>query len=255
MLLSSGVTHYTADHLFSNMVAISSTGPPLLTMLGCQGCYAFFVLSAVTAALTSAVWWGVVRQTHVQSVGASGVATAMMAANGLLFPDQQFLFFGMLIAPLQMLGLHLVLDLCRAHIDVAAHMGGAAFGCLYTMLLLDHNAPASNNRPWQPSSFMSSSSSVVPVSSYLSAAAADLRDQFNAAVQLLNEEHVGPVVLAACAVVASAWLWRRCSRTRGGMCLVCGTSPRTMVFLDCRHMVCCGRCSKIARNCPTCTCR
>ena len=90
------------------------------------------VLGCVGSSTASLLWHGVLRDRPAEgSIGASGVATALVAANAALYPHTRVRMHGAEMTATQQLLAFLVLDATmgwQAGVDVSSHLGGAASG-------------------------------------------------------------------------------------------------------------------------------
>jgi len=135
VLLTANISHYSLLHLIHNMLQIMHLGPTIQAVLGCEDLLCLMVLSALGSSLASVLWNGVLgERPHVGSVGASGVAMSLVAANAALFPHVPVFMYGLELTPAQLVCVYLLLDTISqrgelgSRVDVSAHVGGAAAG-------------------------------------------------------------------------------------------------------------------------------
>lgn len=93
-----------------------------------------------------ATWTGgalvsaLVHPSYFEGIGASGAVYALEACNCLLQPHRLYVWTGMQVTSVQLLGSRLCLDVVShmqgSRVDYAAHLGGAATGALYWHLQL-----------------------------------------------------------------------------------------------------------------------
>ena len=132
VLLSANVSHASAFHLLHNALQLMHFGPILHASLGCDMLVQLLVLACVASSTASLAWHGVLRNRRAEgSIGASGVAMALVAANAALYPHTRVRMYGAEMAAAQQLVAFLVLDSAmswQAGADVSSHLGGAASG-------------------------------------------------------------------------------------------------------------------------------
>jgi membrane associated rhomboid family serine protease len=99
-------------------------------------CIFSLTLSDPGGALASAF----VHPSYFEGIGASGAVHALEACNCLLQPQRLYVWAGMKVTGVQLLGSRLCLDVVSSmqggRVDYAAHLGGAAAGALYWHLYL-----------------------------------------------------------------------------------------------------------------------
>ena len=132
VLLSANISHASAFHLLHNALQLMHFGPILHASLGCDCLAQLLVLACVASSTASLAWHGVLRDRRAEgSIGASGVAMALVASNAALYPHVRVRMYGAEMAATQQLVAFLVLDSAmswQAGADVSSHLGGAASG-------------------------------------------------------------------------------------------------------------------------------
>lgn len=126
------------QHIVFNMLIVWWFGSEVEGIYGAREFLAFYVTAAVVAS-AAFVAGDVLAGKHSTAIGASGAATAVMVLFALHFPNRMILFFGIIPVPaLLLVAIYVALDAFGAiggrpgeHIAFTAHLGGAAFGCLY----------------------------------------------------------------------------------------------------------------------------
>ena len=105
-------------------------GPLLHAALGCERFAVLLASACVATSGGSLLWSGLRGRTREGSVGASGVAMALLAANSVLFPSVHTRMFGVELPPSTTVLVYLVLDLLNQQgaTDVSAHAAGALCG-------------------------------------------------------------------------------------------------------------------------------
>ncbi|CAK0743348.1 hypothetical protein CVIRNUC_001463 [Coccomyxa viridis] len=138
--LTSTFSHASIGHLAFNMIAFSSFGGHLAQILGAEQFVAVFLTAGMVSSLTS--YAGRLRSLKGgHSLGASGAVYACFAAIALLYPAATAQFIFLPGVPIQMGTLLPVLmgtDILGVllgwrYLDHLGHLGGAAFGLLYTL--------------------------------------------------------------------------------------------------------------------------
>jgi membrane associated rhomboid family serine protease len=139
-----GDSGYFWLHIVANMIPLICLGPALEEMLG----HARFLGLYVGGAMASVMVWLVFNaQENEPIIGASGAVFAVIAGIGVAVPRARVTVFLFYIIPLRMSMSALALAACGLEVvqivfhwlpEIAhsAHLGGAAFGALYTWLLL-----------------------------------------------------------------------------------------------------------------------
>ena len=132
VLLSANVSHASVLHLLHNALQLMHFGPILHASLGCERLVQLLALASLASSTASLAWHGLLRDRRAEgSIGASGVAMALVAANAALYPHTRVRMYGAEMAATQQLVAFLVLDTAmgwEAGADVSSHLGGAASG-------------------------------------------------------------------------------------------------------------------------------
>lgn len=130
-------------HIAANMIPLYCLGPALEDALG-HGRYLGLYLGG---ALAAALYWYVLNLYALPGegvIGASGAVFALIAAAGTLAPRARVVVYLLFVVPLRMNLRNLALLACGIEalqiifhwlpeIAHSAHLGGAAFGCLYVL--------------------------------------------------------------------------------------------------------------------------
>ena len=106
-------------------------GRILRASLGCERLVQLLALACLASSSASLLWHGILhRRRNEGSIGASGVALALVAANAALFPSTRVRMYGAEMAASHQLIAFLVLDAAASQdgADFSAHVGGAACG-------------------------------------------------------------------------------------------------------------------------------
>ena len=134
--LTANVAHAHPLHLLHNMLQLLHLGPVVHSVLGCEKSLMLLVLASLASSAASVVWHGVLhRRGGAGSVGASGVVSALLAANAVFFPNTIVHLYGFELSALPALAVYLLLDAlptggrqAGGEIDVSAHAGGVLAG-------------------------------------------------------------------------------------------------------------------------------
>ena len=129
-------------HIVSNMIPLICLGPALEEMLGHWRYLGLYVGGAIASVL---VWYALNSTSEDPIIGASGAVFAVIAAIGTAAPRVRVTVLLFYVLPLRMSMRVLALVICGLEaaqaffhwfpeIAHSAHLGGAAFGFLYTML-------------------------------------------------------------------------------------------------------------------------
>ena len=132
-LFFSNLVHANFVHLVNNLVQILNLGPFLFPTLGCERSLGLFVCAMLASSVASLLWHGYYKgRRGAGSIGASGVAMALVAANAALFPDVVVHVYGVELTAAQVPVAYLLLDVMLSRpgmeIDVSSHVGGALAG-------------------------------------------------------------------------------------------------------------------------------
>lgn len=139
LAVTSNLIHFSPFHLLHSLIQVLNFGPLVQAAIGCERTLGLLVTAALASSTASVSWHGLLRgRRHEGSVGASGVAIGLVAANAALFPATRVQLYGITLSAAQHLLLSIVLDALAASgggarrggdaIDVSAHVGGAAAG-------------------------------------------------------------------------------------------------------------------------------
>ncbi len=149
--LLSNCVHYQALHLLHNLLQVAHFGPIVQSSLGCESTLWLLCAAGLASSAASAAWHGLARGRPSEvSIGGSGVAMGLVAANAALYPRTRVHLYGMELAAPQAMLLMLVLDGLAAsggrlgEIDASSHIGGAAAG----WMLAQRWSPWWAWRPW-----------------------------------------------------------------------------------------------------------
>ena len=127
-LVTSNLLHLRFAHLAHNALMILHYAPLLLDELGCDRLLALLLLACIGSSGASLLW---ARRGGGASIGASGLAMALLAANAALRPHAATHVYGLeLPAPHAALA-YLCLDVAMRSaegVDASAHVGGALCG-------------------------------------------------------------------------------------------------------------------------------
>ena len=130
-LVTAVFSHEHFYHYAHNMLWLLAVGPEIQAQLGREQTLLLYVLGGVGGALASAVIHG----SYFEGVGASGAVYALEACNCLLHPHRMYVWAGMQVTSMQLLGSRLCLDVIShfqgSCVDYAAHIGGAVVGVAY----------------------------------------------------------------------------------------------------------------------------
>jgi membrane associated rhomboid family serine protease len=126
-------------HIVSNMIPLVCLGPALETILGHARYLGLYLGGAVASVL---IWYVLNLDADEPIIGASGAVFAIIAGIGTAIPRARVTVLLFYVLPLRMSMRVLALTVCGVEVasilfhwmpEVAhsAHLGGAAFGCLY----------------------------------------------------------------------------------------------------------------------------
>ena len=133
-LLTANLAHANPAHLLHNLLQLLHLGPILHGALGCEKAAGLLLATCLAASAGSVLWHGVLGgRAGAGSVGGSGVAMGLVAANAALFPHVTVVFYGLELQAHLVPLFYLALDVLsaggrRGDVDVSAHAGGAAAG-------------------------------------------------------------------------------------------------------------------------------
>ena len=129
VVLTCNVVHYSPGHLLNTLLCVLNLGPVLHVMLGCERSAGLLVGASLSASVASLLWHGLLGGRPADtSVGGSGVAMALLAANAALFPRVAVTMYGIELEAWALPLAHLC-DLCLArtlHLQSLEHIHHAA---------------------------------------------------------------------------------------------------------------------------------
>ncbi|NCT66066.1 MAG: rhomboid family intramembrane serine protease [Rhodanobacteraceae bacterium] len=141
-LASCGLIHADVPHLLFNMITLYFFGTAMerfyVSYLGGGGYLLFYVGGLVVSSLPS--WWQHRNDNGYRSLGASGAVSAVLFAFILLQPWATIYVFVVpvpaIIYAVLYLGYTIYMDRQRSdHINHSAHLWGAIYGVLFTILM------------------------------------------------------------------------------------------------------------------------
>jgi rhomboid-like protein len=142
-LLTAGFSHAELWHLALNMMVLHSFGTVLVYRWG-EERFVVFHLAAIVVASCGHVVVGLLIGRDQPALGASGAVSAALAAFAYLYPRHRILVFGIVPLPAWLAALVFVgLDVWGVVAQSAggglpighgAHLGGAVFGLVYSVL-------------------------------------------------------------------------------------------------------------------------
>jgi membrane associated rhomboid family serine protease len=146
-LLTSEFSHLWFLHILLNMLVLSSFGPIVEQTIGSGRFLRFYLLAAVVASLSHAVVSAfLLHQPGLPALGASGAISGVVLLFAFLYPRARILLFGLipmpaLVGALAFVGLDVVGLIAQTEggglpIGHGAHLGGAATGALYYLLVI-----------------------------------------------------------------------------------------------------------------------
>jgi membrane associated rhomboid family serine protease len=146
-LLTSEFSHVWFLHFFINMYVLASFGPIVEYTIGSQRFFSFYIAAAVIASLShAAVSNYIIGQPGIPALGASGAISGVILLFSFLYPRARLLLFGIIPMPaifgaLLFVGLDVIGLIAQSTggglpIGHGAHLGGAATGVLYYLLLI-----------------------------------------------------------------------------------------------------------------------
>ena len=146
-LLTSEFSHIAFLHFFLNMFVLASFGPIVEQTIGSGRFLGFYLVAAVVSSLShagvSAFFLG---QPDIPALGASGAISGVILLFSFIFPRARILLLGLIPLPalagaLAFVGLDIVGLIAQSEggglpIGHGAHLGGAATGALYYLLVI-----------------------------------------------------------------------------------------------------------------------
>ena len=141
-LLTSAFSHIDPIHLFVNMLALWVFGRDVLQIVGRLAFLHLYVVGAILASLGH-VAYSLVTGEPNPAVGASGSVMAIAVVFAALFPRRTLLINFFIPVPAALaVAAYIVLDVVGAFGGIAgqtahaAHLGGAAYGLIYWLLVV-----------------------------------------------------------------------------------------------------------------------
>ncbi len=130
-------------HIVANMVPLICIGPALEDFLGKWRFLGLYLGGAIVSVL---VWYFFNPNAQEPVIGASGAIFALIAAAGTAAPHARVVVYFFFVLPIPMSLRVLAITACGMEIALiflhwlpevahSAHLGGAAFGCLYIMAI------------------------------------------------------------------------------------------------------------------------
>lgn len=130
-LITAVFSHEDLYHLAHNMVWLLAVGPEIQAQLGREQTLLLYVVGGIFGALASVL----VHGAQFEGIGASGAVYALEACNCCVQPHRMYVWAGMKVTSMQLLGSRLCLDVVShfhgSRVDCAAHVGGAVAGAVY----------------------------------------------------------------------------------------------------------------------------
>ena len=136
-LFTANFSHAGPVHFLGNMWVVWILGPSLVEALRSEvRFYELYGAAAVLGMAASAAWKGFAARRWDNTVGASGCAVAMFAAQVALEPDAERNVFGIQMTARETAALVAAVDIAvayfmRPQVALAAHVGGALVGTSY----------------------------------------------------------------------------------------------------------------------------
>ena len=130
--------HFAPLHILFNMLGLWFFGVPLEQTWDTRRFLKFYLLSGLVAGICVLVANAIVNQRQTFTLGASGAVMGVMVAFAILFPDAILLLF--FVFPMKAkyaVMIFVAMDLIftfgpNTGVSTVAHLGGAAFGYVYT---------------------------------------------------------------------------------------------------------------------------
>ncbi|MCE9522772.1 MAG: rhomboid family intramembrane serine protease [Alphaproteobacteria bacterium] len=146
-LVTSEFSHLLFLHFFLNMYVLASFGPIVEATIGSGRFLVFYLLAAIVASVSHAgVSAFVLGQPELPALGASGAISGVILLFSFMYPQARILLFGLIPTPalvgaLAFVGLDIAGLIWQAEggglpIGHGAHLGGAATGVLYYLLVI-----------------------------------------------------------------------------------------------------------------------
>lgn len=145
-LVTSEFSHVWFLHFFVNMYVLASFGPIVEETVGAGRFVRFYLTAAIIASLSHAgVSAFLMGKPEIPALGASGAISGVILFFSLVYPRARILLFGLIPMPaivgaLLFVGLDLIGLIAQSSggglpIGHGAHLGGAATGALYYLLI------------------------------------------------------------------------------------------------------------------------
>ena len=146
-LIGSEFSHILFLHFFVNMYVLASFGPIVEATIGSARFLSFYLIAAIVASLSHAgVSAFVLRHPELPALGASGAISGVILLFSFMYPRARILLFGIIPMPalvgalafvgLDVAGLIWQVEGGGLPIGHGAHLGGAATGLLYYLLVI-----------------------------------------------------------------------------------------------------------------------
>jgi membrane associated rhomboid family serine protease len=154
-LLTSEFSHVLLVHFFLNMYVLSSFGPIVEETIGSGRFFVFYMVAAIIASLSHAgVSAFALGQPGLPALGASGAISGVVLLFSLTYPRARLLLLGLIPLPalagallfvsIDIVGLIAQFEGGGLPIGHGAHLGGAATGLLYYLIVI---APLQMRQP------------------------------------------------------------------------------------------------------------
>lgn len=140
-LVTSALSHESVMHLVANVQNLLVLGPQVQGVLGRRRFLALYLGGGAFAAAATIVWHKLTRRPHGGSLGASGAGFSLLAFNAMMLPHATVSYWGGYeLSAREFVATQLAVEVIdraysRRGIDVAMHIGGAAFGVVFYHLL------------------------------------------------------------------------------------------------------------------------
>lgn len=135
--VTANLIHANPAHLLHNMLQVLHLAPIVQSAIGCEKALLLLLGCMLGASAASVLWHGILGgKRHAGSVGGSGVAMGLVAANGALFPRVKVIMYGFELNAASVPLVYLLFDVLSSagqrggDIDISAHAGGAVTGWL-----------------------------------------------------------------------------------------------------------------------------
>jgi len=146
-VLTSVFSHVLFVHFFLNMFVLMSFGPHVERAIGSGRFLRFYLFAGIIASLSHALVSAFLLETpETPALGASGAISGVILLFALMYPRERILLLGViplpaLVGALVFIGLDILGLIAQTQggglpIGHGAHLGGAAVGTLYYLLVL-----------------------------------------------------------------------------------------------------------------------